>query len=51
LGRPVLYALASYGRDGIKAMIDEITNELKRLMSMVGAPDPGSVGRDVLIED
>jgi isopentenyl diphosphate isomerase/L-lactate dehydrogenase-like FMN-dependent dehydrogenase len=51
LGRPILYALASYGRDGIKALIEEITNELKRLMSMVGAPDPGSVTRDVLIED
>ena len=51
LGRPILYALASYGRDGIKAMIDEIANELRRLMSMVGTPDPGSVGRDLLIED
>jgi isopentenyl diphosphate isomerase/L-lactate dehydrogenase-like FMN-dependent dehydrogenase len=51
LGRPILYALASYGRHGVKSLIDEITKELKRLMSMVGAQDPGSVGRDVLIED
>jgi isopentenyl diphosphate isomerase/L-lactate dehydrogenase-like FMN-dependent dehydrogenase len=51
LGRPILYALASYGRDGVRALIEEITNELKRLMSMVGSPDPGSVSRDVLIED
>jgi NAD(P)H-dependent flavin oxidoreductase YrpB (nitropropane dioxygenase family) len=51
LGRPILYALASYGSEGVKTLIGEITNELKRLMSMVGAPDPSSVGRDVLIED
>jgi isopentenyl diphosphate isomerase/L-lactate dehydrogenase-like FMN-dependent dehydrogenase len=51
LGRPILYALASYGSEGVKALIEEITNELKRLMCMVGAPDPGSVSREVLIED
>jgi isopentenyl diphosphate isomerase/L-lactate dehydrogenase-like FMN-dependent dehydrogenase len=51
LGRPILYALAAYGRDGVKALIEQITIELKRLMSMVGAPNPDSVNRDVLIED
>ncbi len=51
LGRPILYALASYGRDGIKVLIEEITKELERIMSMVGALDPASVSRDVLIED
>ncbi len=50
LGRPILYALASYGRDGVKALIEEMTKELKRIMSMVGAPDPNTATRDMLIE-
>jgi isopentenyl diphosphate isomerase/L-lactate dehydrogenase-like FMN-dependent dehydrogenase len=51
LGRPILYALAANGSDGVKALIDQITTELKRIMSMVGALDPAHVDRHVLIED
>ena len=49
LGRPILFGLAANGRDGVKDVIEEITAELNRIMSMVGALDPGSVNRDVLI--
>jgi (S)-2-hydroxy-acid oxidase len=49
LGRPILYGLAAYGREGVKGLIEEITQELKRIMTMVGAPDPGSVSREALI--
>ena len=31
--------------------LDEITKELKRIISMVGAADPGSVTREALVED
>ena len=51
LGRPILYGLAADGRDGVKGVIEGITEELKRIMSMVGVADPGGVGRDVLIKD
>jgi isopentenyl diphosphate isomerase/L-lactate dehydrogenase-like FMN-dependent dehydrogenase len=51
LGRPILYGLAAGGREGVRDVISEITIELKRLMSMVGATDPVHVPRDVLIED
>jgi isopentenyl diphosphate isomerase/L-lactate dehydrogenase-like FMN-dependent dehydrogenase len=50
LGRPILYGLAAYGRDGVKGVIEGITVELKRIMSMVGAANPDSVSRDVLIK-
>ncbi len=50
LGRPVLYGLAAGGRDGVQAVIDEITGELKRIMCMVGAANPSQVKRDILIE-
>ena len=51
LGRPILYGLAAAGREGVREVIDGITRELKRIMSMVGASEPGLVRRDVLIGD
>lgn len=51
LGRPILYGLAANGREGVKGVIEGITAELKRIMSMVGAANPDSVSRDVLILD
>jgi isopentenyl diphosphate isomerase/L-lactate dehydrogenase-like FMN-dependent dehydrogenase len=51
LGRPILYGLAAGGREGVRDVISGITNELKRIMSMVGAPEPSLVTRDVLTED
>ena len=51
LGRPILYGLAAYGGEGVKGLIEEITKELKRIISMVGAADPGSVTREALVED
>jgi isopentenyl diphosphate isomerase/L-lactate dehydrogenase-like FMN-dependent dehydrogenase len=50
LGRPILYALAAGGEEGITDLIGGITRELARLMSMVGIPHPGNVTRGILIE-
>jgi len=51
LGRPILYGLAADGKDGVRNVVAQVTTELQRLMSMVGATDPASVTRDILIED
>ena len=51
LGRPILYGLAAGGREGVKGVIDGITQELKRAMTLVGVSDPASVPRDILIAD
>jgi isopentenyl diphosphate isomerase/L-lactate dehydrogenase-like FMN-dependent dehydrogenase len=51
LGRPILYGLAADGREGVKAVITGITGEMKRLMTMVGAAEPGQARRDMLISD
>jgi isopentenyl diphosphate isomerase/L-lactate dehydrogenase-like FMN-dependent dehydrogenase len=51
LGRPILYGLAAEGRDGIHHLITEITAEMKRIMSLIGAEDPSKLTRDMLIED
>jgi (S)-2-hydroxy-acid oxidase len=51
IGRPILLGLAAEGKDGVKGVVEGITQELKRIMTLVGAPDPASVSRDILIED
>jgi isopentenyl diphosphate isomerase/L-lactate dehydrogenase-like FMN-dependent dehydrogenase len=51
LGRPILYGLAADGQSGVKGVVEGITQELKRLMTMTGAPDPSQVRRDILIKD
>ena len=51
LGRPILYGLSAAGKEGVRGVIDELTKELKRIMSMVGTPEPGQIHPDVLIRD
>jgi (S)-2-hydroxy-acid oxidase len=51
LGRPILYGLAAEGKAGVRGVVLSITGELKRLMTMVGAPDPAHVPKDVLLAD
>ena len=51
LGRPILYGLAAEGREGVRDLIDQITEEMKRIMSLIGAEAPGKLTKDMLIED
>jgi isopentenyl diphosphate isomerase/L-lactate dehydrogenase-like FMN-dependent dehydrogenase len=51
LGRPILYGLAAEGRVGVYNLINEITEEMKRIMSLIGAEGPGELTRGMLIED
>jgi len=51
LCRPVLYGLAAGGKDGVAGIVNAITSELKRTMSLVGARDLDSISREVLISD
>jgi len=51
IGRPILYGLAADGREGVKGVANGITQELKRIMTLVGAPEPGQVPHDILIAD
>jgi 4-hydroxymandelate oxidase len=51
LGRPVLYGLAAQGRQGVHHLFDEITKEMKRIMSLIGVKNPAELKRTMLIED
>ncbi len=51
LGRPILYGFAAGGKQGVREVIVGITDELKRIMSMVGALQPARIDRDVLITE
>ncbi|MBW1950831.1 MAG: alpha-hydroxy-acid oxidizing protein [Deltaproteobacteria bacterium] len=50
LGRPILWAVAAGGQEGVKSLVEEITEELRRIMGMIGARDPQAVPRDCLLE-
>lgn len=50
MGRPILFGLAADENNGVEELIGQITDELKRMMCMVGAADLGGVDRDILIE-
>jgi len=49
LGRPVLWALAADGEEGVRTLITEMTDELKRAMTLTGVKDPQSANRDILL--
>jgi len=50
LGRPILYALAAGGENGVSDLLKELKQELTRLMTMVGAASPEEISRDMLME-
>ncbi|OPX36608.1 MAG: hypothetical protein B1H13_14170 [Desulfobacteraceae bacterium 4484_190.3] len=49
LGRPILYGLAADGQQGVQDVVTAINGELKRILSMVGAPDVRYVERNVIL--
>ena len=48
LGRPVLYALAASGPDGVGRLLDELTAELVESLRLAGCSSAGAVPRDLL---
>lgn len=50
LGRPVLYALAADGKKGVQDLLLQLTQELIRLMTMVGAESLSKVDHSILIK-
>lgn len=48
VGRAVMAGLAADGAEGVKRVIEEITAELRRAMSLTGAPDIDGIDRGVL---
>jgi len=50
LGRPILYGLAANGAEGVRNIVEEMTEELKRFMSMTGSVDPEHVEPDLMIK-
>ena len=50
LGRPILYGLAANRGQGVREVIAQTTEEMKRLMSMTGAASLSDIGRHMLIQ-
>lgn len=47
-GRPTLYGTAVAGRDGALHVLDILQKEMINTMGMIGCPDIGKLGRDLL---
>ena len=48
VGRPVLWGLATGGADGVRAVLDELTSEFVRALTLCGTPTPSDVTADLL---
>ncbi len=49
IGRPILYGLAAGDEEGVKAVISEIAEELRRTMTMTGIKDPSSAHKGIIL--
>ena len=49
VGRPILYGLAVDGEEGVKTVIREMAEELKRAMTMTGVKSPVSAHKGILL--
>lgn len=49
IGRPILYGLAANGEAGVKTVITEMAEELRRAMTMTGVKDPASVHKGIIL--
>ena len=48
VARPVMWGLAAYGADGVRAMIEMLQSDLARQMGAIGAPNPSQLTRDMV---
>ena len=49
IGRPILYGLAANGEAGVKTVITEMAEELRRAMTMTGVKDPASAHKGIIL--
>ncbi len=48
LGRPVLWALATGGPDGVQHLLEDVVRETAEALTLAGATSPADVGRDLV---
>jgi 4-hydroxymandelate oxidase len=48
VGRPVMWGLAAYGADGVRAVVEMLQTELGRVMGCCGAPNLGAIQRTMV---
>lgn len=48
IGRPVLWALATGGADGVRMTLDALTDDLRHVMALSGVAQVSDIGRDLV---
>ena len=49
LGRPFLYAMSSYGQEGVEKLIDILQNELETAMRLMGCSKLSDIKREMVL--
>ncbi len=49
VGRPIIYALAYDGANGVRLALDLLAAELRSVMALLGTPSVGSITRAHLV--
>jgi 4-hydroxymandelate oxidase len=50
LGRPVMWALADDGADGVRSLLGELTTDLEECLRLAGEPSAAAVPRDLVAQ-
>jgi 4-hydroxymandelate oxidase len=50
LGRPVLWALADAGADGVRSLLSELTTDLEECVRLAGEPSAAAIPRGLVVE-
>ncbi len=49
VGRPIVWGLATGGADGVRAVLNELTEEFVRALTLSGTPRPADITPDLLV--
>ena len=49
VGRPVIWALATGGSDGVRGLLDEMASEVEEALALAGCPSCAEVGPDLVL--
>ena len=50
VGRPILWALAADGADGVRSVLAELTDDLRHVMTLAGLPNLAAIQSDLVVK-
>jgi 4-hydroxymandelate oxidase len=50
VGRPILWALAADGAEGVRSVLAELTDDLRHVMTLAGLPNLAAIQSDLVVK-